>query len=385
MSIKEFSFKIPGEVIFGENSIKKIPAELRKKNISRILLVSDRGIETAGILGKVEEVLEEGKIDYSKYLDVEANPSIETIEKGIEFYQNHHAEALVCLGGGSPIDTAKAIAIVISNGGKIQDYEGAHKVKGTICPIIAIPTTTGTGSEVTPFTVITDRGNNYKMTIFSYETFPSTAVLDPTLVATLPSIVAASTGLDALTHAVESYISLASSPFSDSIAEKSMQLIGQHIRRFSANRADLDAASSMLLGSMFGGIAFSWARLGNIHAMAHPLGGFFDIPHGIANAVLLPTILEFNALADKGKYYTIYNYLSDTRVSKNEFAPKMLPEKIRQLSKELGIPKNLRELGVKEALIEDMAKDAMKSGNILVNPRQTTIEDIKNLYLSAME
>ncbi len=385
MKISEFSFKMPGEVIFGNHSIHRIPEELKKRNISKVLLVSDRGIEKAGLLDEMENIFKQADIQYTKFLDVEANPSIQTVEKGQQLLLDQQAEGIVCLGGGSPIDTAKAISIVVSNGGKIQDYEGPHKVKKPVVPVVAVPTTTGTGSEVTPFTVITDRSNNYKMSVFSYETFPSVAVLDPTLVSTLPPLIAASTGLDALTHAIEAYISLVASPFSDAMAEKSMELIGKHIKHFTANRADLDAASGMLIGSMFGGIAFSWGRLGNIHAMSHPLGGYFNIPHGIANAVLLPTILEYNAMADRGKYWMIYNYISEIKVAKEDFIPQMLPVKIRALSKEIGIPENLTELGVKKELIEDMSVDAMKSGNILVNPRQTTIDDIKNLYLAAME
>lgn len=162
-----------------------------------------------------------------------------------------------------------------------------------------------------------------------------------------------------------------------------MELIGKYIRTFVANRANLEAASGMLLGSMFAGIAFSWARLGNVHAMAHPLGGFFNIPHGVANAVLLPVVLEYNALADHGKYAKIFNYIKDNKLI-NGFTPNVLVNEIRQLSNELGIPKNLTELGVSRETIHDMAIDAMKSGNIMVNPRQSTLADIEELYLRVL-
>jgi alcohol dehydrogenase len=335
------------------------------------------------MVSKLENILKENGINYISYLDIEANPSVETVEQGVQLYKDNNLEGIVCLGGGSPMDTAKAISVLVTNGGKIQDYEGAHKVKGPIAPIIAIPTTAGTGSEVTSFAVITDRSKNYKLTVFSYEVIPDVALLDPELITTLPPLVAASTGLDALTHAIEAYISRAASPFSDAMAEKAMELIGRSIRSFVANRADIEAASDMLLGSMFAGIAFSWARLGNVHAMAHPLGGFFNIPHGIANAVLLPVIMEYNALADRGKYEKIFNYIKDGKRIQG-FTPDVLVNEIKQLSAELGIPKNLTELGVTNDSIHDMAVDAMKSGNILVNPRQSTLKDIEDLYLRAM-
>lgn len=383
MAYNDFMFKVPGNVIFGCGIISRLPEELGSRGLKRILLASDRGLEAAGMVKRIEDILEGSGISCIPFLDIEANPSTETVEKGVELYRENDLEAIVCLGGGSPMDTAKAIAVLAASGGKIQDYEGAHKVKGPVAPVIAIPTTAGTGSEVTPFAVITDRSKSYKLTVFSYEIIPEAAMLDPELINTLPPLVAASTGLDALTHAVEAYISRAASPFSDAMAEKAMELIGRNIRVFTANRADLDAASAMLLGSMFAGIAFSWARLGNVHAMAHPLGGVFNIPHGIANAVLLPVIMEYNALADKGKYEKIFNYIKDGKRVEG-FTPYILVEEIRQLSAELGIPKNLSELDVTRESVQDMAVDAMKSGNILVNPRQTTLADVKDLYLRAM-
>jgi alcohol dehydrogenase len=383
MTYNPFVFKVPGEVIFGEKSISKLPAILTSRGLSNVLLVSDRGLEAAGMVKKITDILEASSIKYSLFLDVEANPSCDTVDNGTAIYNSNGLNGIVCLGGGSPMDTAKAIAILATNGGKIQDYEGANKFQGPTVPIVAIPTTAGTGSEVTPFAVITDKKINYKLTVFSYEIVPEVALLDPEMIATLPPIVAAATGIDALTHAVEAYLSRASSPFSDGMAEQAMDLIGKNIRLFVANRGDVEAASGMLLGSMFAGIAFSWARLGDCHAMAHPLGGFFGVPHGIANAVLLPTVLEFNALADKGKYQKIYNYIKRGRNS-SSFMPEMLISELKELLIQLGIPKTLSEVGVKQELIHDMAVDAMKSGNIMINPRQTTLADIEALYQKAL-
>lgn len=383
MTYNPFSFKIPGEVVFGENSISKLPGILAARGLSKVLLVSDRGLEATGMVSKITGILEASSIKYSLFLDVEANPSCDTVDNGTAQYKSEGLNGIVCLGGGSPMDTAKAIAILATNGGKIQDYEGANKFNGPTVPIVAIPTTAGTGSEVTPFAVITDKKINYKLTVFSYEIVPKVALLDPEMISTLPPLVAASTGVDALTHAVEAYISRAASPFSDGMAEKAMEFIGKYIRHFVANRGDVEAASGMLLGSMFAGIAFSWARLGDCHAMAHPLGGFFGVPHGIANAVLLPTVLKYNALADKGKYEKIYNYIKRGETD-HSFIPEMLISELEELLEQLGIPKTLSELGVKQELIHEMALDAMKSGNVLINPRQTTLADIEALYQKAL-
>ncbi len=383
MKFNAHNFLIPGKVLFERGGMAKLPDELKAKGLQRVLLASDRGLEAVGLVKRLEDILSSNGIDYVTYLDIEANPSTETVDKGVQLYKENDLQAIICLGGGSPMDTAKSISVLVTCGGKIQDYEGAHKVQGPVAPIIAIPTTAGTGSEVTPFAVITDKSKNYKLTVFSYEIIPELALLDPELITTLPPSVAAPTGLDALTHAVEAYISLVAYPFSDAMAEKAMELIGKYIRPFVANRADIEAASGMLLGSMFGGIAFAWARLGNVHAMAHPLGGYFNIAHGVANAVLLPVILEYNALADQGKYEKIFNYIKDNKVIAG-FTTDVLVNEIKQLSNELGIPKNLTELGVSRDIIHEMAVDAMKSGNILVNPRQSTLADIEKLYLRAM-
>ncbi len=299
-------------------------------------------------------------------------------------YKESGATSIIALGGGSPMDVAKAVGVIAKFGGSITEYEGAHLVPGAIEPIIAIPTTAGTGSEVTAFAVITDTARNYKLTVFSYELLPKYAILDPELIMTAPASVAASCGVDALIHALEAYVSVDASPFSDAMAEKAMELIGGNIRRFVANRKDEEAASAMMLGSNFAGIAFAWARLGNIHAMSHPVSAFFNVPHGVANSILLPVVLEYNALADEGRYEKIYNYISVDHKPVKDFKPEMLVELVKELNKQLGIPESLSAVGVEADKIPQMAEDAMKSGNIQSNPRQSTIKDIIRLYEQAM-
>lgn len=381
--MKDFTFSVPQEIIFGSGSLNRLPELLKKQNAARVLLVSGPHLEKMGVVGHIRDSITEAGLACEAFTDVEANPSIETVEKAAAAYRTFGADAIVALGGGSPMDVAKAAGVLVTYGGNIADYEGMGKVPGPIVPLIAIPTTAGTGSEVTAFSVITDRARNYKLSVGSYDLIPRCAILDPELLVTTPAGVAAACGMDALVHALEAYVSRAASPFSDAMAEKALELIGRSLRAFVANRTNLEAASDMLAGSLFAGIAFSWARLGNVHAMAHPLGGFFNVPHGVANAILLPTVVEYNAIADHdGKYEGIYRRIA--AAPKAEFSPDMLADELRRLAVSIGIPKTLAEVGVDAERIPAMAADAMKSGNIHFNPRMSTQADIEQLYRKAM-
>lgn len=282
--MKDFTFNVPQDIIFGKGSLKRLPELLEKSGSKKMLLISGPVLKKIGMVEKVEEIVKASGIEVEVFTDVEANPSVATVDKATEAYKKAGATSIVAFGGGSPMDVAKAVGVLAKYGGEIGDYEGAHKVPGPIVPIIAIPTTAGTGSEVTAFSVITDEARNYKLTVFSYGLIPSYALLDPELVMTSPASVAAACGVDALTHAWEAYTSRDASPFSDAMAEKAMELIGANLRRFVANRQDEEAAAAMLSGSMFAGIAFAWARLGNIHAMSHPVSAYFHVAHGVANA-----------------------------------------------------------------------------------------------------
>lgn len=382
--MNDFNFKIPQNIQFGMGSLKKLPEILKENNSDHVFLISDRVLESIGVVKKVQDIIEKGNIKCTTYLDVIPNPTIEVVTEAAELYSNCRATSIVALGGGSPLDVAKAVGVLTKFGGAITDYEGRNKVPGPIAPMIAIPTTAGTGSEATASSVITDESRNYKFSIISYETLPKYAILDPELIMTAPASIAASCGVDALIHAIEAYISKDASPFSDSMAEKAMELIGKNLRKFVADRTDEEAACGMMVGSNFAGISFAWARLGNVHAMSHPLSAFYHVPHGVANSVLLPTVMEYNAVADKGRYEKIYKYVCPEIGNVSDFKPEMLIEALKQLNDDLKIPKSLSELGVKEESIEEMAKDAMKSGNVLSNPRETTLEDMKMLYKKAM-
>lgn len=391
-----FNFSVPQDITVGKGSLTKLPEIAEKLGGTHALIISGPHIEKMGLVKKAADYLESVNVIVNTFTDIEANPSVTTVEKAADKFRESGADFIVAFGGGSPMDVAKAVGIVARYGGSITDYEGAHKVPGPIIPLIAIPTTAGTGSEVTAFSVITDHSRNYKLTVFSYEILPKYAILDAELITTAPESVAAACGIDAFIHAEEAYISTAASPFSDAMAEKAMYLIGRNIRRFVANRKDIEAAEAMMTGSLFAGIAFSFARLGNVHAMSHPVSAFFDVPHGIANAVLLPVIVEYNALADHGKYRTIYNDISPVQVNEEEFKPAMLVDAIKELCSDIGIPENLTVAinnAAKNGIISKdeienkigaMAQDAMKSGNIAVNPRASSQCDIERLYRKAL-
>ncbi len=382
--MKPFNFKVPQDIQFGMGSLSKLPEILAENHSDHVMLVSDRGLERIGVVKRVQDIIEGAGIAFDAYLDVVPNPTVEVVNEAAALYKQCGATSLVALGGGSPMDVAKAVGILARYGGKITDYEGNHKVPGPIEPIIAIPTTAGTGSEVTASAVITDTSRNYKLSVFSYENIPKYAILDPTLIMSAPASIAASCGVDALIHAIEAYISRNATPFSDAMAEKAMELIGAHLRRFVANRQDEEAACAMMLGSTFAGMSFAWARLGNVHAMSHPVSAYFNVPHGVANSILLPNVMEFNALADHGRYEVIYNYIKEGTEPAIDFTPDMLVEELRHLNAQLGIPSGLAAAGVTADKIPAMADDAIKSGNIPANPRATTVKDLIRLYEKTM-
>lgn len=394
--MNEFNFSVPQNIIVGRGSMAKLPEVAKEMGGKHAFIISGPHLKKMGLVEKAAESLRAEGILVDDFTDIEGNPSVTTVEAATEAFQASGADFIVAFGGGSPMDVAKAVGVVAKYGGSITEYEGAHKVPGKIIPLVALPTTAGTGSEVTAFSVITDHSRDYKLTVFSYELLPAYAILDADLITTAPASVAAACGIDAFIHAEEAYISTVASPFSDAMAEKAMELIGENIRRFVANRTDVEAAEAMMVGSLFAGIAFSFARLGNVHAMSHPVSAFFDVPHGVANAVLLPVVAEYNALADHGRYYKIYNYISEIPAYEDEFEPMMLVDAIRSLCKAIGIPANLTEAinqagktgnisrETIEEKIEAMAADAMKSGNIAVNPRSSHQCDIEMLYRKAL-
>ena len=381
--MNSFSFTIPQNIVVGAGSLKRLPELAKNLKKSKAYIISGPHLERIGMVDKCREALKAAGIESDAFTQTEGNPSTDTVAKAANGFKSSKADFIVAFGGGSPLDVAKAVAVIASYGGNITDYEGGGKVLGPVVPMIAIPTTAGTGSEVTAFSVITDHSRNYKLTVVSNYLLPAYAILDPELITTVPKSTAAACGIDAMVHALEAFISKAASPFSDLFAKEALRLIGTSIRDYVSDRSNLAACESMLIGSLFAGIAFSHARLGDVHAMSHPVSAYFDVAHGVANAVLLPTVVDYNMTYANEKYKYIYDCICEKPLSDDTFTPEMLAAEIRVLNDELGIPSSLSEVGVDSSLFDKMADDAMKSGIILVNPRPTTKKDILALYAQA--
>lgn len=379
-----FSFTIPQNIKFGAGTLDLLPDLAKELGKSKGYIISGPHLNKIGMVAKCRKALKNAGMESECFTETEGNPSTDTVVKATEGFKKSKADFIVAFGGGSPLDVAKAVAVLATYGGNIVDYEGADKVMGPVVPMIAIPTTAGTGSEVTAFSVITDHSRNYKLTVVSNYLLPAYVILDPDLIATVPANTAAACGIDAMVHALEAYISKAASPFSDIFAREALRLIGGSIRDYVADRSNPAACESMMVGLLFAGIAFSHARLGNVHAMSHPVSAYFDVPHGVANAILLPTVVDFNKdAADPEKYRYIYGCISKDMGADINFTPDMLATEIRMLNYELGILPTLSDIGVTSDKFEQMADDAMKSGNIQCNPQFTMKNDILKLYEQA--
>ncbi|MDM8150094.1 iron-containing alcohol dehydrogenase [Priestia megaterium] len=379
-----FSFSIPTKIEFGSGICTQVGEILKPYVDKKVLIVSDCGVRQAGILKNVEESLRNFKISYEIFDKVEANPSTQILEQGIEYLGMHQCDAVLGVGGGSSIDTAKGIAAMATNTGSILDYEGINKIKNKPLPILAIPTTSGTGAEVTASAVFTNKDTLFKTVIMSNYLFPKVAILDPLLTLKLPSSITAATGMDALTHAIESYISKNSNFLSKSLAIEAIKLIGESLLQAYYVGTDVSSREKMLVASMMAGMAFSQSRLGNVHAISHTFGGIFNIPHGIANATLLPYVMDFNLFACPSEMKDIAVALgADVFGLTLEKAAEQAILEVIKINSAIGIPKTIKELGVNLELLPQMIDDSMRSPNTISNPRITTSKDIKQIIESA--
>ena len=378
-----FQFNPMGAVYFGFGVVSAIGEKVKELGGNKVIVITDKGIVNAELLPRVTEPLEKAGITYTVFDEVEPNPSSETVHKAAEIAKG--CDLIIGLGGGSPIDTAKAAGILVTNGGKIEDYEGINMYKNAIPPLIAVPTTSGTGTEVTPFAVITDTKTEWKMAIGNAYSIPSLAVCDPELTMTLPPKLTAGTGMDALTHAVESYTSFSNNPIAEALAKQSIQLAAKSLRA-AVGKGDThrQARYDMMMSSTIAGAAFTTTILGIGHSMAHPLGGIFNIDHGTANGIMLPIIMEFNLTTNPEKFRDIAVLMGENidGLSLMDAAKKSV-EAVRNLGKDVGIP-TLSDLGVKESDVPRLAEEAMKGGDRWTNPRNTTVEDFHYLYKKAL-
>ncbi|MCG8687452.1 MAG: iron-containing alcohol dehydrogenase, partial [Desulfobacterales bacterium] len=298
---KPFEFLCTSKIIFEAGGAQKLGEKLKAQGWNNAFITADKGIVESGLVDKIVAPFDQEGVNYTVFSDFEANPSVEAIENGSKVFKESKCDVLIGIGGGSSMDTAKGIAILATNPGPLQDYEGPEKIPNPVPPIVAVPTTAGTGAEVTATTVLSDHARKYKLSIRSGHLIPVIAVLDPSLLSSLPPKMIAATGMDALVHAIEAYISVMASPITEHLSLGAIKTISENLRLFYANPENNEAAGNMLLASTMAGIAFANARVGCVHALAHSLGGFYNMPHGLACSTLLAPSIEYNIIADPEK------------------------------------------------------------------------------------
>ncbi len=372
----------PGRLIFGVNSLSKVPSELR--SFGKPLVLTDQGVKKAGVLEKIENILKASEICFEVFDTVPSDPPIRVIEAAFDNYKKKECSSVIGLGGGSCLDAAKAVALIASTGNSMATYRDGRIVTESMIPVIAIPTTAGTGSEVTGTTVISDEENQIKLAIKGRPLAPRIAILDPTLLLGMPSRIAAATGADALVHAMEAYFSINSNLITDGFALQAIQLISNHLRAFVENTHDLEHAYPMLMGSTIAGLAFSNAGLGLVHSLAHPVGAFFHVHHGLACAAYLIPVLEFNKPDCMQKFPALAGALDSAKAClTSEEAPTFVTSFVETLFDNIGIPRKAQDLGLNGWTVhEKMVDDAFAASPTKVNPRKASKEEIRTLFNS---
>ena len=369
----------------GAGAINNIVPEVTRRGFKKAFVCSDPDLLKFGVTQKVTKLLDEAKFEYEIYSDIKPNPTIENVKHGVEAFKNSKADYIIAIGGGSSMDTAKAIGIIIENHefSDVRSLEGVAPTKKPCTPIIAVPTTAGTAAEVTINYVITDVEKNRKFVCVDTHDIPVVAVVDPDMMSSMPKGLTAATGMDALTHAIEGYITKGAWEMSDMFHLEAIRLISKHLRGAVNNTPE--GREGMALGQYIAGMGFSNVGLGIVHSMAHPLGAVYNTPHGVANAIILPTVMEYNAPATGEKYREIARAMGVKGVDEmtQEEYRKAAIDAVKQLSKDVGIPANLKEI-VKKEDIPFLAESAMADACRPGNPKDPTVEDIIKLYESLM-
>jgi len=369
---------VPTDINFGHGVLATLPEKIRSLGADRVFLVTDAGIRGAGILQRVLDLLSSAQIGCEVYDEVKQDSGSKLIAEAAERLRRSKAEVVVGIGGGSSLDTAKAVATLLTNPGSILDYTGLHKVKNRLSPVIAIPTTAGTGSEVSLWSVFTNDDTGLKVAVGSIHLYPMIALCDPELTLELPPLITAATGMDALAHGIECYTNNACQPISAALAWNAIQLIGSHLRNAVLNGANRDSRYAMLLASTMAGIAMNPTRLGLAHALAMPLGSWdLRIPHGIAIAVTLPRVMKFNWVSAPDRFAAVARALGQPV---NQLpvanAAQCGVAAVEKLANDIHIPKGLGEYGLRSSHIPRVIDEAMKSGNVVVSPRPTSKEQL---------
>ena len=378
-------FILNGTSYHGKGAIKEIATEAISRGFKKAFVCSDPDLIKFGVTKKVTDVLDNAEIDYEIYSEIKPNPTIKNVQTGVKAFKNSGADCIIAIGGGSSMDTAKAIGIIIKNPdfADVRSLEGVAPTTNKCVPIIAVPTTAGTAAEVTINYVITDTEKNRKMVCVDPKDIPVVAVVDPDMMSSMPKGLTAATGMDALTHAIEGYITAGAWELSDMFHLKAIEIISRSLRGAVENTPE--GREGMALGQYVAGMGFSNVGLGIVHSMAHPLGALYDTPHGVANAIILPTVMEYNAPATGEKYRNIAKAMGVEGVDEMTLdeARKAAVDAVKKLSHDVGIPENLKDI-VKPEDVDFLAQSAYDDACRPGNPRETSVEEIKELYLSLM-
>ncbi|TNZ50353.1 L-threonine dehydrogenase [Vibrio parahaemolyticus] len=379
------TFFIPTVNLMGAGCLKDAANSIQSQGFKKGLIVTDKILNQIGVVKQVQDLLTERGVATVVFDGTQPNPTITNVNDGLALLKENECDFVISLGGGSPHDCAKGIALVASNGGKIGDYEGVDQSAKPMLPLIAINTTAGTASEMTRFCTITDEERHIKMAIVDKHTTPLISVNDPELMLAKPASLTAATGMDALTHAIEAYVSIAATPITDAVAIKAIELIQAHLRTAVKNGENLEAREQMAYAQFMAGMAFNNASLGYVHAMAHQLGGFYDLPHGVCNAILLPHVQRYNAQVCPERLRDVAKAMGvDVEGMSAEHGAAAAIDAIVALAKDVGIPAGIKELGAKLEDIPTLADNALKDACGFTNPKQATHEEISAIFEAAM-
>ncbi|WP_371379257.1 iron-containing alcohol dehydrogenase [Sporomusa aerivorans] len=385
--MKEFIFRLYTKILYGEGVAKRLGMECKQLNASKVFFVTDSFmVEHSAAFPMLIDSIKDAGLKVKVFSDVEADPSISTIDGVAAIMKEFGADIAVALGGGSPMDTAKLACMLQNNEGSVRDYmRKVRSVDKPAVPVICIPTTAGTGSEVTSFGVVTDREAGEKIGIAHDSMMPKLAIIDPALQVSMPPTLTAATGMDALCHAIEAFVSLDAEPLSDAMCLHAIRLIGENIRKAVANGRDVETRGKMALASLAAGVGFAQAGLGAVHGIAHCLGAMYHVPHGVANALMLPYVMEFNVMANMEKFREIAIALGENVLDMplRDAAYRSVAA-VKLIVKDLGIPQTLKEVGVKESDFPAIIKNTMTYGRLPFNPRTVSEKDVADILTAAM-
>lgn len=380
-----YKFFMPAISLMGADCLKDAGDQVGELGFKKALIVTDKVLGQIGIVKKVTDVLDNKNIEYAIYDETKPNPTVKNVNDGLALLKEKECDFVISLGGGSAHDCAKGIALLATNGGEIKDYEGVDKSKKPQLPMVGINTTAGTGSEMTLFAIITDEERHIKMALVDKHLTPIIAVNDPMLMLAMPKSLTAATGMDALTHAIEAYVSTSATPITDACAEKAIELISNYLVNAFENGQDVEARDMMAYAEYLAGMAFNNASLGYVHAMAHQLGGFYNLPHGVCNAILLPHVQEYNKATSASRLAKIAKIMGgNIEGLTDEQGADLCIDMIKSLSQTIGIPEGLGVLGVKESDFETLATNALNDACSLTNPRKGNLEEVIAIFKKAM-